>query len=78
MRFAFATAAAVLTTSIVAALTVSPAAAQKKKAVAQMSVNQCIDLARSRGYTESDLSQGGPGRNPAARFVRNCLAGKQR
>lgn len=78
MRFAFITIAAVLTAGIAAALTVSPAAAQKKKGVAQMSVNECIDLARKRGYTESDISGGGPGRNPAARFVRDCLAGKQR
>jgi hypothetical protein len=78
MRLAFVAAAAVLTVSIAAALTVSPAAAQKKKVVAQMSVNECIDLARKRGYTESDLSQGGAGPNPAARFVRNCLQGKHR
>jgi hypothetical protein len=78
MRFLFALAATVLSVSIAAALTVvTPAAAQKTKQ-AQVSVNQCIDLARKRGYTESDLSQGGPGRNPAARFVRNCLSGKQR
>jgi hypothetical protein len=79
MRFLFALAAAVLSVSIAAALTVSPAAAaQKTKVVAQKSANQCIDLARRRGYTESDISGGGPGRNPAARFVRNCMAGKQR
>ena len=76
MRFAFAIAAAVLTVSIAAALTVSPAAAQKKKAVAQMSVNECIDLARKRGYTDSDLTVGGG--NPARTFVIRCLQGKQR
>ena len=79
MRFAFAAAAAVLALSITAALTVSPAAAQKKsRAVAQKSVNECIDIARQRGYTESDISGGGPGRNPAAKFVRGCLQGKFR
>ena len=76
MRFAFAIAAAVLTVSIAAALTVSPAAAQKKKAVAQTSVNECIDLARKRGYTDSDLTVGGG--NPARTFVIRCLQGKQR
>jgi len=78
MRFAFITVAAVLTAGIAVALTVSPAAAQKKKGATQMSVNECIDLARKRGYTESDISGGGPGRNAAARFVRGCLAGTQR
>jgi hypothetical protein len=77
MRFALAVLAAALTMSIAGALTVTPAAAQKKKQ-AQMSVNQCIDLARQRGYTESDISGGGSGRNPAARFVMRCLQGKQR
>ena len=76
MRFAFAIAAAVLTVSIAAALTVSPAAAQKKKAAAQMSVSECIDLARKRGYTDSDLTVGGG--NPARTFVIRCLQGKQR
>jgi hypothetical protein len=76
MRCAFATAVAVLAVSIAAALTVSPAAAQKKKAVAQLSVNQCIDLARKRGYTESDLTVGGG--NPARTFVIRCLQGRQR
>ena len=80
MRFAFAAAAAVLTVSITAAFTVGPASAQKKKAVAQMSVNECIDLARKRGYTESDLgvSGGGTKGNPARTFVIRCLQGKQR
>ncbi len=65
MRLVLAMVAAALTVSIAGALTASPAAAQKKKQE-QMSVNQCIDLARQRGFTESDISGGGPGRNPAA------------
>lgn len=78
MRFALtAAAAALLSASIATALKVSPAAAQTKKQAAT-SVNQCIDLARQRGDTESDLSAGGPGRNPAASFVRRCLEGRQR
>lgn len=77
MRFTLAVVSAALAVGIAGALTVSPAAAQKTKQ-AQMSVNQCIDLARQRGYTESDISGGGPGRNPAAAFVRRCLQGKQR
>ena len=79
MRFAFAVAAAVLTVSIAVAFTASPAAAQKK-AVAQMSVNECIDLARKRGYTESDFGNTGGGTkgNAARTFVIRCLQGRQR
>ena len=79
MRFALTAAAAVLTVSIAAAFTVNPAAAQKK-AAAQPSVNECIDLARKRGYTESDLGAtgGGTKSNPARNFVIRCLQGKQR
>ena len=79
MRFAFIAAAAVLTVSIAAPLTASPAAAQKK-AAAQLSVNECIDLARKRGYTESDFGAtgGGTKSNPARNFVIRCLQGKQR
>jgi len=80
MRLAFAAAAAVLTVSIAAAFTMSPAVAQKKKAAAQMSVNECIDLARKRGYTDSDLGNAGGGTkgNPARTFVIRCLQGRQR
>ena len=77
MRFAFAAVAAVLAVSV-AALSVTPAAAQKKKQVAAASVNECINLARQRGYTESDLGAGGSGSNPARTFVIRCLQGKQR
>jgi hypothetical protein len=76
MRSAIAATAAVLTLGVAAAFTASPAAAQKKKAVAQLSVNECIDLARKRGYTDSDLTVGGG--NPARTFVLRCLQGKQR
>ena len=78
MKLAYAAAAAAISMSIAAGLTISPADAQNRKPAANMSVNECIDLARQRGYTESDISGGGPNRNPAARFVRQCLAGKQR
>jgi hypothetical protein len=85
MRLAFSAAVAVLAVSIAAAVTASPAvgqkknspaAVQKKKAAAQMSVNQCIDLARQRGYTDSDLIDGSD--NPASSFVLRCLQGRQR
>ena len=78
MRFAFLTGAAVLTVSIAAALTFSPAAAQKRQAVAQKSVYECIDLARKRGWTESDLNIGGSKKNPARTFVIRCMQGRQR
>ncbi|HZO46225.1 MAG TPA: hypothetical protein VFB68_10055 [Xanthobacteraceae bacterium] len=76
MRTVFAGAAAVLAVSVTAALTVSPAAAQKKTAVAKMSVNQCIDLARKRGYAETDLFNSGS--SAARNFVVKCLQGTQR
>jgi hypothetical protein len=78
MRLALAAAAAVLSASVATALSVSPVEAQKRKQATNMSVNQCIELARQRGYTESDISGGGPGRNTAAKFVKRCLEGKQR
>ena len=71
MRFVFATAVAVLTVSIAAAQTVSPTAAQKKKAVAQMSYNQCVEIAYQRGFADSDM--GG-----ARGFILRCMRGAQR
>jgi hypothetical protein len=80
MRFVFTATAAVLSVGIAATLDMSPAAAQKKAAAAPMSVNQCIDLARQRGYSDSDLGNTGGGTkgNPARTFVIRCLQGKQR
>ena len=77
MRVIFAATAAVL---FAAALSVNPATAQKKKAVEQMSVNQCIDLARKRGFSDADFStsEGGKKGNPARTFVIRCLQGTQR
>jgi hypothetical protein len=73
MRFVIAATAAVLTMSLAAALNVSPAtAAQKKKAVAQMSEAQCIELAKRRGYSR-DI-QGGAA-SPAHNFIVRCMQG---
>jgi len=77
IRFVFATTVAVLTVSVAAAQTISPTAAQKKKAVAQkktvgkMTYNQCVDLAYQRGF--SDGSPGGSGN-----FIRRCMRGEHR
>ena len=50
----------------------NPAAA---RASLNDSYNKCVSLARSRGYTESDLD----GNRAAARnFVIRCMQGKQR
>jgi hypothetical protein len=80
MRFGFVAAAAALAVSVAAVLSANPALAQKKKGAAQMSVNQCIDLARKRGYSEADFGSTGGGTkgNPARTFVIRCLQGKQR
>ena len=39
------------------------------------SYNKCVSLARSRGYTESDLDGN---RSSARNFVLRCMQGKQR
>jgi hypothetical protein len=39
------------------------------------SYNKCVSLARSRGYTESDLDGN---RSSARNFVVRCMQGKQR
>lgn len=39
------------------------------------SYNKCVSLARSRGYTESDLDGN---RSAARNFVVKCMQGKQR
>jgi len=75
MRFVIAATAAVLTMSLAAALNVSPAtAAQKKKAVAQMSEAQCIELAKKRGYSDKRNIQSGAA-SPAHNFIIRCMQG---
>ena len=76
MRFVLATMAAAL---IIGIGTTSTSFAQAgKKQVTRASINQCINLARQRGYTDSDLDGGGSGSNPARQFVIRCLQGKAR
>ena len=78
MRFVIAATAAVLTMSLAAALNVSPAtAAQKKKAVAQMSEQECVELARKRGYSNKRTITGGAA-SPAHNFIIRCTQGKAR
>jgi hypothetical protein len=84
MRLILATATAALAISVAASTAVL---AQKKKTDAAKasraearesindSFNRCVSLARSRGYTDSDLD----GNRAAARnFVMSCMQGKQR
>jgi archaellin len=75
MRFVLAAIAATL---IIGVATSTTSFAQKKKEQVRASVNECIQLARQRGYTDSDLSAGGAKSNPARDFVIRCLQGKQR
>ena len=76
-----------VTTLVVSLATSTVVLAQKKKTDAASasraearesldeSFNRCVSLAKSRGFTQSDLD----GNRAAARnFVRNCMAGKQR
>jgi len=76
MRFVLAAIAATL---IIGVATSTTSFAQKKKdQVTRASVNECIQLARQRGWTDSDLSAGGAKSNPARDFVIRCLQGRQR
>ena len=38
------------------------------------SFNRCVSLAKSRGFTRSDLDEGG---SPAKAFVMRCMQGRQ-
>ncbi len=38
------------------------------------SFNRCVSLAKERGFTRSDLDEGG---SPAKAFVMRCMQGKQ-
>jgi multidrug resistance efflux pump len=83
MRLTLAAAVTSLSVTMIAS---SAASAQTKSSQAQDnptasraslsdSYNRCVSLARSRGYTESDLD----GNRAAARnFVIRCMQGKQR
>jgi hypothetical protein len=75
MRFVLATMAAALILSVG---TSDISFAQQKKQAERPSVNECIQLARKRGWTDSDLGAGGAKSNAARDFVIACLQGKQR
>jgi hypothetical protein len=69
---AFVSASVYAQTKRTAQATDNPAAA---RASLNDSYNKCVSLARSRGYTDSDLD----GNRAAARnFVIRCMQGKQR
>ena len=83
MRLMLATAAAVLAVSVAASTAVlaqkkNTDAARASRAQARESINdsfnRCVDLAKSRGFTRSDLDDGG---SPAKAFVMRCMQGKQ-
>jgi len=50
-------------------------AAKKKAAATPRSFNSCVQLALSRGFTYSDLTEGT--RAQVRAFVKNCMDGKQ-
>jgi hypothetical protein len=84
MRTIIATTATALAVSVVMSTVVfaqktktDAAKASRAEATGSLndSYNRCVTLARSRGYTESDLD----GNRAAARnFVVRCMQGKQR
>jgi len=69
----------VATSTVVSAQKKSTDSAKASRAEARQSVNdsynRCVSLAKSRGFTGSDLEDG---RRAARNFVINCMQGKQR
>ena len=78
MRLIFAAAATALAVGVIAstvAFTQTTNTPSATRASLNESYNKCVSLARSRGYTDSDLD----GNRAAARnFVLRCMQGKQR
>ena len=67
----------ILATAIVAVglFTATPSNAQaQQKASMQQAFNACVDLARQRGWTESDLEISG---REVRNFVARCIQGRQ-
>jgi hypothetical protein len=74
MRKFVLTSAAVLMT---VALISEPGVAAKKRAAAPVrSYDSCVQLALSRGFTYSDLTQGTT-KAEVKTFIKNCMSGKQ-
>ena len=69
----------VVTSSVAVAQKKTPDAARASRAEARESLNdsfsRCVSLARSRGFTDSDV---GGKSSPARKFVISCMQGKQR
>jgi hypothetical protein len=78
MRLILAAAATALAVGVIAstvAFTQTTNNPSATRASLNESYNKCVSLARSRGYTDSDLD----GNRAAARnFVLRCMQGKQR
>jgi hypothetical protein len=69
----------VVTSTVVFAQKKSTDAAKASRAEARESINdsfnRCVSLARTRGFTDSDV---GGKSAPARKFVISCMQGKQR
>jgi hypothetical protein len=72
-------AVSVVTSSVAVAQKKTTDAAKASRAEARESLNdsfsRCVSLARSRGFTDSDV---GGKSSPARKFVISCMQGKQR
>ena len=72
-------AVSVVTSSVAVAQKKTTDAARASRAEARESLNdsfsRCVSLARSRGFTDSDV---GGKSSPARKFVISCMQGKQR
>jgi len=71
MRFIISAIAAVLALSTVSA---TPSAAQTQQQSLTQLTNSCIDLARQRGWSESDISNN---RREIRNFVARCIQGRE-
>jgi len=69
MRFIIVAVGAILA---LASVTATPTAAQNGQKGITQSFNSCVDLARQRGWTESDLDTN---QRAARNFVINCMQG---
>jgi len=74
-----ALAVSVVTSTVVLAQKKSTDTAKASRAEAKVSLNDsfnnCVSLARSRGFNESDI---GGKSSPVRKFVISCMQGKQR
>jgi hypothetical protein len=71
MRFIISAFAAAL---ILGSVTATPSVAQTQSGGLTQAINSCMDLARQRGWTESDIADN---RRELRNFVARCIQGRE-